>query len=358
MKVTARCLYPILLCLIRTAAVHAQCGTCTYTETALEGSSPLVTIPAGTTVCITTNTCLGAASSYPSTCANPGPGSLTLDGTLRICDGVTLLYAGTITGTGTIEIMNGGRLSIYGTYDCDVQITAVDPSLLSGTDLSSQITSPCASTSCQPTFPDGYSPFGIIPNLPGYNVAHGPCTVTGGTENYVLPVQLTSWTAVWQDGSVLLSWSASNDDQHYQYGIDYSKDGQTWVTLPKTIPGGANNYSYLDPGPFAAHNFFRLHWQDAAGRDTYSSIKELDAGQPGPDALSISPNPVQSILTVHTILTTSYSLQVVDITGTPRLQLLGSTGGNYNLGSLSPGTYFLVIGWADGTRTVKKLTKL
>ena len=362
MKVTARYLYPILLCVWGAALpafADAQCGTCTYTETALEGTSPINTIPAGATLCITTNTCVGSASAYPAACANTGPGSLVVNGTLRICDGVTLDYAGTLTGTGNIEIMSGGRLSLYGTFDCRVHITAVDPSLLSGSSTSTIIGS-CNSSACEPHFSDGYAPFGVVATGLGYTVDNGACAITGTTENYVLPLQLTNWTAAWQDSSILLSWSASNDDQHYQYGIDYSKDGQAWLTLPKTTPGsdaaGVHDYSYLAPGPFSVHNFFRLHWLDPTGRLTYSSVKELDAAET--DALVIGPNPVQSTLTVRKGLTAPYSLQVVDVTGTPRLQLPGNTNGSYSLGDLPPGTYFLLIRWADGTRTVKKLTKL
>ena len=361
MKVTARYLYPIALSLLWSLAVDAQCGTCTYTQTVFEGSSPLTTIPAGTTVCITANTCIGSASAYPATCPNTGPGSITINGTLRICDGVTLAYAGTITGNGNIEIMSGGRLSLYGTFDCNVHISAVDPSLLSGTSTSSLIGS-CNSSACEPHFSDGYAPFGVVATGLGYTVANGSCTITGGTENYVLPLQLTSWTAFWQDSSILLSWSTSGDDEQYQYSVDYSKDGQTWSNLPKTIPGssaaGVHNYAYLVPGPFAAHNFFRLHWQDLTGRTTYSSVKELDAGQPGPDALYVGPNPVLSTLTVRINTSSAYTLQVLDVTGTPRLLLPANTSGNYNLGNLSAGTYFLVVLFNDGTRWTKKLTKL
>jgi hypothetical protein len=361
MKVTARRLYPIALSLLLPFSVNAQCGTCTYTETSLGGSSPIATIPAGTSLCITTNTCVGSASAYPGTCANAGPGSLTINGTLRICDGVTLAYAGTITGTGNIEILSGGRFSLYGTFDCRVHITAVDPSLLSGTSTSSLIGS-CNSSACEPHFSDGYAPFGVVATGLGYTVANGSCTITGTEEYYVLPLQLTSWTTFWQDSSILLSWSTSNNDGQYQYGIDYSKDGENWLTLTKTIPGagasGVHDYSYLASGPFAAHNFFRLHWQDAAGRDTYSPVKELDAGQPGQDAFFAGPNPVRSTLMVRVSTGSAYTLQVLDVTGTTRLLLPANTSGSYNVNSLSPGTYLLVVLFHDGTRWTKKLTKL
>lgn len=358
MKVTARYLYPVLLCGLRTLSADAQCGTCTYTETVLEGSSPINNIPAGTTVCITTNTCIGYGSA--AGCANAGPGTLTINGTLRICDGVTVTFAGTMNGSGNIQIMNGGRFSLYGTYDCNIHLTAVDPSLLSGTSTSTTIGG-CNTSACEPHFSDGYAPFGIIAYNPGYTVSNGACAITGTTENYVLPLQLTSWTAVWQDSTALLAWSAANDDRQYQYNIDYSTTGQTWQTLARIIPGataGPHAYTYIATGPFATHNFFRLHWQDAAGQENYSPIKELDAGQPGPDALFVGPNPVRSMLTVHINTTNPYTLQIVDVTGSPRLLLPMNPSGNYNVENLSAGTYFMVVRFNDGTRWTKKLTKL
>ena len=350
-----------LTILLSPFCASAQCGTCTYTETALEGTSPINTIPAGTTVCITTNTCIGSASAWPATCANAGPGSLVINGTLRICDGVTLDYAGTLTGSGNIQIMSGGRLSLYGTFDCKVHITAVDPSLLSGTSTSTLIGS-CNSSACEPHFSDGYAPFGVVATGLGYTVDNGSCAVTGTTENYVLPLELASWTAYWQDSTALLSWSASIDDLQDQYRLDRSNDGQTWLTLPDIITGsdaiGIHTYSYTVSGPFAPRNFFRLHWQDATGRVTYSSVKELDAGQPGTDAFFAGPNPVRSTLTIRTNTTGSYSLQLFDITGIICRQFTANESGVYDLQNLAPGTYFLIVIFPGGTRWTKKLTKL
>lgn len=354
-------LYPVALTLLWSLSAAAQCGTCTYTENNLLGSSPINTIPAGTTLCIRGNTCIGTSSTYPTACGNAGPGSLTINGTLRICDGVKFSYAGTITGTGNIQILSGGRFSLYGTFDCRVHITAVDPSLLSGSSTSSLIGS-CNSSACEPAFSDGYAPFGVVATGLGYTVANGSCTVTGTTENYVLPLDLTSWTAWWQDSSAQFRWSTADDDRAYQYQIDYSKDGQSWTTLPASISGtgaaGIHEYSYLAAGPFATHNFFRLHWQDAAGRDTYSSIKELDAGSPAADAFYVGPNPIQSALTVHVNSSHAYTLQLLDVTGTARLALTPNPAGTYSLQGLSAGTYLLVVRFNDGTRWTKKLTKL
>ena len=355
-----RILFCFLALFFWSVSALAQCGTCTYTESALTSSTPLSNIPAGASLCITQNTCVGAASAYPSTCANTGPGSLVINGTLRICDGVTLDFAGTITGTGTIQILSGGRLSLYGTYSCGITMIAVDPDLLSGTSTSTTIGS-CNSSACEPRFADGYAPFGVVAAGLGYTVSNGACAITGTTENYVLPLELLQWTASWQDSAVLLNWSTPGDDQRYQYAIDYSKDGILWQTLPNPIPGaggsGINNYSYLAPGPFAAHNFFRVQMRNTDGLVMYSPIKELEAATPGSEGFSIGPNPVHSILTIRAAVQ-SYTLQVLDVTGTPLLQLSSNSAGQYNLQGLPPGAYFLVIRTGDGSRWVRKLTKL
>jgi hypothetical protein len=346
--------------LFLSVSAEAQCGTCTYTESALTGPTPLDNIPAGATLCITQNTCVGAASAYPATCANPGAGSLVINGTLRICDGVTLDFAGTIAGNGAIQIMSGGRLSLYGTYSCGITMTAVDPGLLSGTSTSTSIGG-CNSSACEPHFADGYAPFGVVATGLGYTVSNGTCAITGVTEDVVLPLELLQWTAAWQDSAVLLNWSTPGDDQSYQYAIDYSKDGVSWQTLPKPVPGaggsGIHDYAYLAPGPFAEHNFFRLQMQRAADMVSYSPIKELEAAPPGTDGFSIGPNPVHSLLTIRTAVR-PFTLQVLDITGALLLQLSSNSSGQYNLEGLPPGAYFLVIRTGDGSRWVRKLTKL
>jgi hypothetical protein len=66
---------------------------------------------------------------------------------------------------------------------------------------------------------------------------------------------------------------------------------------------------------------------------------------------------VHSILTIRAAVQ-PYTLQVLDVTGTPLLRLSSNSAGQYNLQGLSPGAYFLVIYTSDGSRWVRKLTKL
>ena len=94
-------------------SVKAQ-AQCDLTQTDLIGASGSFTIPAGQTLCITADFCLGTSSNFPGACANTGPASLHIEGTLRINDNVTFKYQGSVVGSGKIQILQaagaGGRV--------------------------------------------------------------------------------------------------------------------------------------------------------------------------------------------------------------------------------------------------------
>ena len=342
-------------------SVKAQCGTCDYTETSLTSSSPLSTIPAGKVLCITTNLCMGTGS-VAGGCPNNNIGSLIINGTLRICSGITFSFSGTITGTGKIEILSNGRMNMTGTYDCSVGLVAVDPTISSGTStLSFASTGSCSYPNCNVTYSNGYSPFGNTAPGMGITAYNGSCAVKGEPSNIiVLPLQLTDWEAAWKGTDILLSWVVPGDDPGPIYEVDYSKDGVSWQALSRVLGGVAvTSYDYLASGPFGDRNFFRLKQTDAAGAISYSPVKELDAGTEGDDHLFIGPNPVHSMLIIRSEgLDQQFGLQIVNITGTPVLTLPFSNTEQYNLESLPAGPYVLLIHRSNGTQLVKKITKL
>ncbi|HLZ88203.1 MAG TPA: T9SS type A sorting domain-containing protein [Puia sp.] len=348
-----------LLPFLSPSPANAQCGGCSYTETELT-SGAMDVIPAGTIVCITTNTCLGATSAYPATCPYTGSGHLTINGILRICPGVTFSFDGTITGSGTIQIESTGRMNLYGTYDCNVHMTAVDPDIATGTSTSTTVGG-CNSSACEPHFADGYAPFGVVATGLGYTVSSGTCAITGVPGNYVLPVQLLGWEAAWQGSAIRLSWSTPGKDQGAFFEVDYSTSGAGWQPLSPKIPGIDNSpdarYSFLATGPLSAHNFFRLRYEDVAGQDSYSPIQELDAGGENPDGFFAGPNPLRQTLLVRTPAPGAYTLQLLDVTGKTLLRRSSSPSGEYDCSGLAPGTYFLLITTQEGRRCMKKLVK-
>ena len=358
-------LFPILLLFLQHGPALAQCGTCDYTEANLAGgSSPIDIIPAGKTLCITSNYCLGTNANYPGpTCGHVNSGHLTINGTLRICSGITFSFDGTISGSGNIQIMAGGRMSLYGTYDCNVHMTAIDPSLLSGqSSTTSTLSGSCNNTACEPTFSDGYAPFGVIGGALGYTVNNGPCAISGTSNLIVLPVELLNWNVSWKGNNIQLTWSAPGYDQGSKYEIDYSADDQAWSALTQLSGANAaaiNWYSYLAKGHWAAQNFFRIRHTGADGQASYSPVKELDANTKDDDGFFVGPNPVHSNLLIRPDDGNQhFSVQVFDMTGRSVLPTASGSNGQYNVEDLLPGSYCLVLIKEDGRRVVKKITKL
>ncbi|MBS1563657.1 MAG: T9SS type A sorting domain-containing protein [Bacteroidetes bacterium] len=354
----------VLLCLLLVSHVSslAQCGTCTLTQSNLIAATGTYTIPAGQTLCISSNTCLGSASNYPGSCANTGPGSLVINGTLRVCANVVFKYQGSIVGSGKLEIMSAGRFSLYGTYDCSqgLIMTAVDPTISSGTSTTSTI-SACNSAACEPHFSNGYAPLGVVATGLGYTV-NGACTGRGYPDNFVLlPAALTSWKAGWQGRSIHLGWTMASQGIK-SFEIDYSADGEHWYDISGTLPArrddGAQTYGYTAGGPFSETNYFRLKMVLTDDSYTNSPI-EMVAGNLLSDNILISPNPVQSFFTLrYNGITTISSLQLMDVAGTTVLSLASHADGRYTVDKLAPGTYFVQVLLADGSRVTRKITKL
>jgi hypothetical protein len=353
----------LLLLQLQPTHIFAQCGSCDYTEANLAGSTPIDIIPAGKTLCITSNYCLGTNANYPGTCGHVNSGHLTINGTLRICTGITFGFDGTINGSGNIEIMAGGRMSLYGTYDCNIHMTAIDPSLLSGqTSTTSSLSGSCNSTACEPTFSDGYAPFGVVSAGLGYTVNNGSCAITGVSNLIVLPIELLNWNVSWKGTAIQLTWSAPGYDQSSGYEIDHSADGQSWSALTQLSGAnapGINWYSYLAKGPWGTRNFFRIRHTSADGQASFSPVKELDANTKDDDGFFVGPNPVHSILLIRPDDPNQhFSVQLFDMTGKPVLPTASGTNGQYNIENLLAGSYFLVLIKDDGRRIVKKITKL
>lgn len=357
-------LLTFILLLLQHTLILAQCGSCDYTEANLAGSTPIDIIPAGKTLCITSNYCLGTNANYPGpTCGHVNSGHLTINGTLRICTGITFSFDGTINGSGNIQVMAGGRMSLYGTYDCNVHMTAIDPSLLSGqTSTTNTFSGSCNNSACEPHFSDGYAPFGVVGGVLGYTVSNGSCAITGTSDLIVLPVELMNWNVSWKGKDIQLTWSAPDNDQGSSYEIDHSADGESWSALTKISGANAPGmiwYSYLAKGPWGARNFFRIRHTDADGQASYSPVKELDANTKDDDGFFVGPNPVFSTLLIRPDdLNQHFSMQLFDMTGKPVAQTVSGDNGQYNIENLVAGSYFLVIIKEDGKRIVKKITKL
>lgn len=257
---------------------------CTLTQANLIGAANPYIIPAGTVLCINSNFCLGAASNFPGACANTGPSSLIVNGILRIEPNVSFNFQGSISGSGEIQILDRGRLSLFGSVNCSagLLIKAVDRTLASGT-TSSVMTSPCTSPACQPTHSDGYSPFGIVTAGLGYTSSG--CAVTNYPNNAImLPVSLSRFQASAEGRGVRLSWSTASEQQNKGFEVQRSNAAGNWEYagwVPSQAPDGNSSgnlqYSFIDQhlnGQSVVN--YRLKQMDIDGNFKYSGMVHIE----------------------------------------------------------------------------------
>jgi hypothetical protein len=189
-----------------------------------------------------------------------------------------------------------------------------------------------------------------------------PGTICGNTsQNQVavnvtstLPIQLLPLQAYKVNSTVLLKWSAANDQQLDHFDILHSTDGVNFGKLPTSVPPQKGNaliigYSYTDPSPATGQNYYRIAAYDKDGSAVLSNIARVDMGQPFTSAL-VYPNPANNSITLEYITSKRLMVQaqVLDAKGAVvgRLQFMTVPGRNniqYNIEALAKGAYAIQL---------------
>ncbi|MFS8083447.1 MAG: hypothetical protein ACMG51_08350, partial [Ginsengibacter sp.] len=95
-----------------------------------------------------------------------------------------------------------------------------------------------------------------------------------------LPVTITNFDGVLQNGNALLTWSTATEINNKGFELQKSMDGQTFTDIGFMAGHGnssqVHNYSYTDEKVLSGSNYYRLKQIDMDGRFTYSSIIKLD----------------------------------------------------------------------------------
>lgn len=115
-----------------------------------------------------------------------------------------------------------------------------------------------------------------------------------------VPVTLTSFNAVKNGKTSLLTWTTSTELNNRGFEVEKSTDGIQW-TLLQFVPGSINSnsskkYNTTDFAPNKGINFYRLKQIDMDGRSTYSQTEKLIFEKSNFTAIDIYPNPVKDVL--------------------------------------------------------------
>ncbi|WP_017259832.1 T9SS type A sorting domain-containing protein [Pedobacter arcticus] len=102
------------------------------------------------------------------------------------------------------------------------------------------------------------------------------------SDDAVLPVTLTDFTAKSVNGAVELNWSTASEQNNKGFEVQHSTDGQTFTTIGEVKgnnnSSAKNTYSFTDKGAVAGTNYYQLKQVDNNG----------DFKIYGPKAVSIS----------------------------------------------------------------------
>jgi len=170
-----------------------------------------------------------------------------------------------------------------------------------------------------------------------------------------LPVTLARFTATAETGTVLLSWSTTEEKGSDRFEIERSKDGKAWATIGSVASRGESNalldYTFMDARPATGTNLYRLRMVDADGSYAFSSIREVKVK--GLVATAY-PNPVSDRLLIRDHGQVKYAT-LTSVSGMRVLSRSGVPTEGLDVRSLAPGIYILSLTLFDGTISTQKI---
>jgi uncharacterized protein (DUF1501 family) len=111
----------------------------------------------------------------------------------------------------------------------------------------------------------------------------------------VLPVQLVSFTAAWQNTAVLLNWQIASTTGIDRFELQYGAGGQTYTTIATiTAESLKNTYQYVHSNAGAV-NYYRIITIEKNGDRSISKVVRLAKNRNGEgQVVVINPNPVKA----------------------------------------------------------------
>ena len=104
------------------------------------------------------------------------------------------------------------------------------------------------------------------------------------TNNVVLPVKLTSFTAGFGNNTVTLNWATSFEENLLRFIIEKSSDGIQWNELASVNATNASNgsqYQLTDREVYLNRYYYRIKMVNSNGSADYSKTVAVSTGRPG-----------------------------------------------------------------------------
>jgi hypothetical protein len=178
-----------------------------------------------------------------------------------------------------------------------------------------------------------------------------------------LPVELTSFTAKYEDAKINLFWKTESEKNLYKFIVEQSNDGKKFDVIKELKSNGnaisSNNYKYSSSIYDYGINYYRLKMLDIDGHFNYSKIISIVVDSRLND-FSLYPNPVSNGIVFIKTNFENTNVKIYDLKGilnydSDILNTLSFT--KLDISSLPKGIYFVEI-LVENQKKLKKLVIL
>ncbi len=161
--------------------------------------------------------------------------------------------------------------------------------------------------------------------------------------NSPLPVKLTSFNAVKNNGTVKLTWITSSEINAKEFIIERATDGNNYAAVGKVNAAGnsstVTNYVFTDNAPAQGNNFYRLRVVDVDAKFEFSRVIKIDFRKSY--TVTVSPNPAKNTVYVSAAnAAADLRLEIVNSSGSIvyRQKIQGGLS-SINISILAKGSY-------------------
>jgi hypothetical protein len=190
-----------------------------------------------------------------------------------------------------------------------------------------------------------------------------------GCNMTLLPIELVSFTADCEYGSINLKWVTSSEINNDYFTIEKSYDMKNW-DIVSVISGAGNSsttidYSYIDSYEYAENVYYRLKQTDYNGDFSYSAAIAANCYSEQDVKLLLYPNPANNELKCefYSPFKDNYIVEIINTYGQTVLQKSYELHEDLNfidfdLSKLSEGVYYFKIYSLNGDiNEIKKIVK-
>ncbi|MES2431130.1 MAG: T9SS type A sorting domain-containing protein [Bacteroidota bacterium] len=182
----------------------------------------------------------------------------------------------------------------------------------------------------------------------------------------VLPISLTSFSAIRNGSMVVLNWQTAHEQNVNGFTIERSIDGtNNWQQVAAVPSQGVNGnssssllYSYTDKNAVTGAFQYRIKQIDINGEIKYSEIRFVKASDFSKERVLVYPNPSADgkVVVVFNGNGTKNDVILQDVTGRKLNQWFGVATSSLQIANLKAGVYNLVVrNLQTNTQEVKKI---